>query len=119
MRGLLVTRRCATRYRGRGGGAARVFRARGREDSVPGEGGARGLDDRRVGHIHGKRFAEHAEAREAEHRKRAKCGWPEDQRPHLCNLASVGFRGSPKPALHVSHIMRTQARGTCVCAIDI
>lgn len=91
MCGLLVTRRCATGDGGRDGGVARVLGARGREDSIPGEGGARSLDDRRVGHIHGERFAEHAEAREAEHRKRAKCGWPEDQRPHLCNLASVGF----------------------------
>jgi hypothetical protein len=101
------------------GRAAHALGSGGHQDSVLREGCAGRVDDGRVGRVHGEGLAKHAEAQEEKSRERAKCGWPEDQRPHLCNLASIGFPGRAEPALHVSHIIHREARGARPGAIDI
>jgi hypothetical protein len=94
------------------GRAAHALGSGGHQDSVLREGCAGRVDDGRVGRVDGEGLAEHADAQQEKSRERAKCGWPEDQRPHLCNLASIGSRaGQSLPSMFLTlFIVRLEAR---------
>ena len=63
--------------------------------------------------------AEKGEAQDGESRNCAKCGSPENQRPHACDLTSVGLPGSRYlPYISLAHIIRAGAEDSCLQALD-